>query len=616
MFNLNFEKLTQSHRYMVLNLVRIVHNLANVQSAETRAEALQSARNWLQEHSYKDLVQQQIELEFAQLWQGIFYFYWLTDKELPQHDAAHKIASMIHLIDNEKALIIWLKTFFEHLHKTWIKLDKHRMSKYYSLVRYVFQDTFQELSNRKYARSLVTKFVALLKNGPFSEKEQLLNSLQIHIVELFILELKQFGSENLDEDTFHILIDLFLEKFAKSIDTSLCKAIVENIFEPLAIELDLTLEDFKEEIEAEGESLEGDEKPELVVLPVNHKRLADALFKYGSQKKAVNREECYSWKQQFEQIYDEKHGKSAEDLLEAQEKELEALQSNSVKHNNATVQKKEKKEKKSEQSKKKENNSETSQEKALVLSNQVVTKTESKKEEDNVEDLVTPTAQRLANGEPLTSDEDEEGDWEDIDDDEDEDVFGFNVFDGFDIEDMDDEFDDDDSYLVGDEYDDEDAYQDDEDDVQEYSFYDQDDEDDQDEKILSAFELFRQNRRRQKRKSQLRLLEKLKRKTPTKSQKQESQIVASDEKSATSANTESTGTSSDEKRRVSFSLKDNKIKVFDKAHVVAKSPISQQSPSKGLLKKRKADEMISNGKTKLKNPPLIPQQAQKKRRKK
>lgn len=70
------------------------------------------------------------------------------------------------------------------------------MSKYYSLVRHMFQQSFRMLSERKYPRSLVNKFVATLKTGPFSEKDFLLNSLQIHITDLFLLELKQFGSDN------------------------------------------------------------------------------------------------------------------------------------------------------------------------------------------------------------------------------------------------------------------------------------------------------------------------------------------------------------------------------------------------------------------------------------
>jgi hypothetical protein len=64
------------------------------------------------------------------------------------------------------------------------------------LVRFIFQQTFAELSERKYPRSFVNKFVGMLKMGPFSGKEFLLNSLIMHITELFLLELKQYGSDN------------------------------------------------------------------------------------------------------------------------------------------------------------------------------------------------------------------------------------------------------------------------------------------------------------------------------------------------------------------------------------------------------------------------------------
>jgi hypothetical protein len=92
----------------------------------TREEALQEARNWLQEKQYHDESHDELEKEFMQLWQGIFYFYWLTDKEAVQEVAAQNIASMLHLLEDENAIILFLKTFFETLHPTWIKLDKHR----------------------------------------------------------------------------------------------------------------------------------------------------------------------------------------------------------------------------------------------------------------------------------------------------------------------------------------------------------------------------------------------------------------------------------------------------------------------------------------------------------
>lgn len=81
---------------------------------------------WVQERDYENVDQNDLEIEFGQLWQGIFWMYWLTDKELVQEKTADNIANIIHLIDNENAIILWLKTFFSTLHHTWIKLDKHR----------------------------------------------------------------------------------------------------------------------------------------------------------------------------------------------------------------------------------------------------------------------------------------------------------------------------------------------------------------------------------------------------------------------------------------------------------------------------------------------------------
>jgi hypothetical protein len=97
-----------------------------------REEALQDARNWLQNRKYGDVSHEELEKEFMQMWQGIFYYYWLTDKEAVQEASAQNIASMIHLLEDENAIILWLKTFFETLYPTWIKLDKHRCVKIFT----------------------------------------------------------------------------------------------------------------------------------------------------------------------------------------------------------------------------------------------------------------------------------------------------------------------------------------------------------------------------------------------------------------------------------------------------------------------------------------------------
>jgi vacuolar-type H+-ATPase subunit I/STV1 len=168
------------------------------------------------------------------------------------------------------------------------------------------------------------------------------------------------------------MLDLFLEKFAKSADSSLHRVIVENILEPLSVELDITLDDVEGLEEEKGN--DGTDELELVVLPVNYKRIAETLFKYASQKKSENREEIYGWKQKFEQFDAERKGVSGSDVLDQQEKELAELQEN----------KKSEKQNKKETKKDKKNETKKKTEKS---------KKDKKKQEEEVIDIITPSAE-------------------------------------------------------------------------------------------------------------------------------------------------------------------------------------------------------------------------------
>jgi hypothetical protein len=361
---------------------------------------------------------------------------------------------------------------------------------------------------------------------------------------------------------------MFFEKFTKSIDASLYRTIVESILEPLSIELDVTLDDI-EDLEEEKQG-EGGEDLELVVLPVNYKRVAESLAKYATQKKAENREEIYAWKQKFEQYWAEKQGLSGEDVLDEQARELEELQ-------NANAEKPEKKDKKK-------------QEKKVA------------KDEAEIE-IITPAAKRLQNGEPLSDSEDdddmvllegdeEDEDWEDVDD-EDDDVFGFNA-DGEDFEED----------GMGFDYDiDEDLS-------------DSDDEDEdfeaQEQAALALYE---------KKQRFMKLLNDLKKRKVTVPEKvepvQEKKKKEAPELTVTVPPT--LDIQKDGERRVIFSLKDNKTKMFAKDHIVIKSPLPNGTPVKGLLK-RKIDQLDSPTETvpekkKIKNPPIAVQQPKKRRKK-
>jgi hypothetical protein len=169
--------------------------------------------------------------------------------------------------------------------------------------------------------------------------------------------------------------------------------------------------------------------------------------------------------------------------------------------------------------------------------------------------------------------------WEDIDE-EDDDVFGFNA-------------DGDDHLDFGDDYDD-----------------DMDNEDDEDDDEMNYEQQVRKYRRRQNFKKLLKNLRQKPVTTTAPEKKTEPQKQKTPKTNGAATNEEKT----EGKRRVSFSLKDNKVKVFEKASRVANSPITAVEPTKGLLKKRKIDQVTEQTRPKIKNPPLVSQPLKKRRK--
>jgi len=537
-----------------MNLVRIIHKLSAVQDTVVRNEALQDARNFLQGRPYQDIKPADVELEFRKLWQGLFYYYWLTDKEMPQLEAAQSIASMMHLIGHDMSVIIWMKTFYITLTDTWTKLDKHRMSKYYSLVRFMVQQSFVFLNENKYDEKILHKFLVVMKQGPLLEDTGLLISLRIHITQMFLLELKQFGSENITEKALHELIRIFLNKLAFTKEESMLRTICEDLLHPLSEELDIQLENV-DDLE------EGDE---LVTLPVNFKTISDYLLKLAQNKKCENTEDCYAWKK----VFDSKIKQSADDILAQQEAELEQLQDD-------------------------ENDSSDNEE-----------------EEEEDDHVVTPSARKLIKGDTTNEndsddDQDDDDSWVDIGDIDQEDDDD-SWYDQVDDED-DDEYSYNDLLASG-------LYDDDED---EDDFDDQENDYGEDEQLINMDALIRRIALGKKKKLLRDKLDQLLLNKETVPEQEIVQAihkaVAPMDVKVVTVEKVTSPTDSDKgaqtKRNVNFG--NNQVKLFEKTTVVEKKPISGESPKKGLLKKRLSSEV-----DKPKNPPITTTQNAKKKRKK
>ena len=227
-------------------VVKITRDIAATDEG-FRTEATKRLPTFLKESNFYKMDLDTCFIDFRKLWKGTLYGFWLCDGEFKQHEMAELMAGLIHAVkgssENPHELpIAFLRAFFDELFETWPKLDRHRMDKYLMLVRKVMQQAFIFLNKTHHYRSeVVDEFIEfILTDGIYNNEDRnIMASLQIHVAELFFLELIQFGGPHVELDSdYHLTEDVlmkflafFIKDFATTKNIGIIKTYKEEVFD-------------------------------------------------------------------------------------------------------------------------------------------------------------------------------------------------------------------------------------------------------------------------------------------------------------------------------------------------------------------------------------------------
>ncbi|KAJ3072148.1 Ribosomal RNA processing protein 1 B [Podochytrium sp. JEL0797] len=187
-------------------------NLAHTEKS-IRDKAVHALSEWLVNADNLDLT------NMTKLWKGLFYCYWMSDKPVIQHELAERLALLILDLDNEKALL-YIQAFWRIIILEWPGLDRLRLDKFYNLLRNFHRHSFMLLEKNKFDHELVSKYIAILEDGPISANNvRIPDSLKFHTAEAYLDEMNNgFSGEEckLPSEIGVLLLSPFTKAFATS----------------------------------------------------------------------------------------------------------------------------------------------------------------------------------------------------------------------------------------------------------------------------------------------------------------------------------------------------------------------------------------------------------------
>lgn len=209
------------------------------------------------------------ELELRKLWQGLFYCFWMSDKPLVQQRLAGDLAALVlvrpsnssdgkageegGMTERAEGGLAFLEAFWDTLVAEWAGLDKHRVDKFYLLVRRFVASGFQLLAEEGWNAQAVKRFQGIL--GKFdagvlsTNNPKVPDSLTYHLADIYLDELEKVLEQlhdakmHTDEEeegegelplvpTLELLVP-FVDALATAKSKAMYDRIWSNVFEPL-----------------------------------------------------------------------------------------------------------------------------------------------------------------------------------------------------------------------------------------------------------------------------------------------------------------------------------------------------------------------------------------------
>jgi ribosomal RNA-processing protein 1 len=200
---------------------RLAHNEKRV-----RDTAIAALAQWLDR---RDVVS---DVDMMTLWKGLFYCFWMSDKEAVQEELAVSMANLLHLVQHERAML-YLDCFYKTIRREWEGLDRLRMDKFMQLVRKFVFSSLQLLQRCDWNNMMVVWVTATMGSDLFEAKHR---GLLMHLVDVLLPELTrlhQEGGHAMSALSLHHLLAPFYLIMGHCRDATVIKRVTQGVFEAI-----------------------------------------------------------------------------------------------------------------------------------------------------------------------------------------------------------------------------------------------------------------------------------------------------------------------------------------------------------------------------------------------
>jgi ribosomal RNA-processing protein 1 len=175
----------------------------------TRDEGVDLCEKWIAQGKHP-------KAAYLAIWKGLYFCMWHSDKPLVQHELAHKLANFQYFCPTNDQWHHLMSTFWDTMCREWSGIDRLRIDKFYSLLRYFFHESVHILQSKERTEAEYRSFAKILEDGPLGKQAP--TGIIYHMVDLFWYELREVLKENflLNTDLLFPLMSPFYKLMATS----------------------------------------------------------------------------------------------------------------------------------------------------------------------------------------------------------------------------------------------------------------------------------------------------------------------------------------------------------------------------------------------------------------
>ncbi|PJF16933.1 hypothetical protein PSACC_03269 [Paramicrosporidium saccamoebae] len=173
--------------------------------------------------------------DYLRLWKALFYSMWMADKPSYQQNLAKRLGDIwldIHKVSSEAGLL-YVRTFWETMTREWPGIDRHRLDKYYFMVRRFLLAGFECMKHEDWDLECIRAYNKVLSELPLNPtRGDVPDALRIYFLENFSKVFMHMEASDLSAEVSQELLRPYVELAAHSV-TKPVLSMAETLFKSL-----------------------------------------------------------------------------------------------------------------------------------------------------------------------------------------------------------------------------------------------------------------------------------------------------------------------------------------------------------------------------------------------